>query len=123
VAFLKKAIHPKQVQPITVGGHSLGEPLQNAVSQFFFLFVVIFLVSSLLMSAWGYEPFDAMGAALSALGNTGSAFGAFGPSVGFGEAAAGAKILLCFDMLFGRLEIITLVVLLTPDFWKRRRMW
>ncbi|MCL1917590.1 MAG: TrkH family potassium uptake protein [Peptococcaceae bacterium] len=123
VAFVKKAIHPKQIQPIKLGGHTLGEPLQNAVSQFFFLFAALFVVSSLIMSALGYEPFEAMGVTLSALGNTGSAFGAFGPSEGVAEAAMGVKLLLCCNMLFGRLEIIALAVLVIPDFWKRRKTW
>ncbi|MCL1851802.1 MAG: TrkH family potassium uptake protein [Peptococcaceae bacterium] len=122
VAFVKKSIHPKQVQSIELGGNTLSESLQGAISQFFFLFIGIFVSATLLISAMGYEPFTAMGAAMAALGNTGSSFGALGPAAGYSAVSAGVKIVLSFCMLFGRLEIIPLLVLFSPEFW-RRRTW
>jgi trk system potassium uptake protein TrkH len=123
VAAVKKTTHPKQVQSISMGNYTLGDAMQGAVLLFFFLFISIFVVASLCLSAWGYEPFEAMGASMAALGNTGSAFGAFGPGGGYSAAPDGAKILLGLCMLFGRLEIIPLLVLFSPDFWKRRKGW
>ncbi|MCL1789924.1 MAG: TrkH family potassium uptake protein [Peptococcaceae bacterium] len=122
VAFIKKAIHPRQVRSIELAGNTLSESLQSAISQYFFLFIGIFVVSSLVISAMGFEPFTAMGAAMAALGNTGASFGALGPAVGYHTAPSGIKIVLSFCMVFGRLEIIPFLVLFSPDFW-RRRTW
>lgn len=123
MAFVKKAIHPKQVQPIEIAGHTLGESLQSSVSQFFFLFIGIFIGSSLFISAMGYEPYTAMSAAMAALGNTGSSFGDLGPTWGYSTAPAPVKLVLSLNMLFGRLEIVPILVLFSPDFWKRRKAW
>jgi trk system potassium uptake protein TrkH len=123
ISSVRKAIHPKQVHSIKLGGYVVGDSMQNAVSQFFFLFVTIFVGVSLIISAFGYEPFSAMSVTLAALGNTGSAFDSFSSAAGYEAAPAAAKILLSVCMLFGRLEIMPMIVLLSPDFWKRRKVW
>jgi trk system potassium uptake protein TrkH len=61
---------------------------------------------------------SAMGASASALGNIGPAFGSVGPYDNYAQLADGAKWLLSFAMLLGRLEIFTVMVLFSRTFWK-----
>jgi len=90
----------------------------HMVLQFFFLFVVIFCVSVLLVAATGLAPFEAMGAVAATLGNVGPAFGIVGPTMTYAEVHPFAKAVLIADMLLGRLELFTLLVLFHPEFWQ-----
>ena len=120
---VRKAIHPQQIPNVRIGGQSVSDTILSSVSQFFFLFMSLFAGASLLLTITGIAPFEAMGAAVAALGNIGPAFGEFGPNMGYAAAHPVAKMTLAACMLFGRLEIVMLLVLLTPDFWKGRKIW
>jgi len=61
---------------------------------------------------------DTLGAVASALGNVGPGFGAVGPTTTFAEVHPIAKAVLIVDMLLGRLELFTILVLLHPEFWQ-----
>lgn len=111
---------PHGVIPVKYGGASVPAPMIQAVWGFFaaYIFCLVLLASGL--SAFGLDFPAALTAATSGLSNTGPVLGAVG---GHGATYAalpdGAKWLLALGMLIGRLELLTLLVLLSPIFWRR----
>lgn len=122
-AQLKQVIHPRLVVNIVVQDKVIDPYVLATVGRFFFLFVFIFVCASLLLSATGLEPFDAMGAVIATLGNVGPGFGVVGPMVNYAPITPFGKVTLTLCMLLGRLELFTLLVLLQPEFWKSKKSW
>lgn len=115
---LLHAVHPRLVSTLKIDGKPVNAGVLHMVLQFFFLYILIFFVSVLLVAATGLEPFDAMGAVAATLGNVGPGFGAVGPTTTFAAVHPFAKAVLTADMLLGRLELFTLLVLFHPEFWQ-----
>lgn len=118
VSSLLRAIHPKIVRTVKVDGKAIDFSVLYAILQFFFLYILIFFISVMLVSATGMEPFDAMSAVVATLSNVGPGFGVVGPTTTFFQVHPFAKIVLIIDMLLGRLELFTVLVLLHPEFWQ-----
>lgn len=112
-----RLLHPRIVRPIKVGGRTLPERVIDAVWGFFSLYVVVFAILMLLVTATGVDQVTAFGAVASALNNVGPGLGEVGTS--FAPLNDTATWLMSLAMLLGRLEIFTLLVLLTPAFWRR----
>jgi trk/ktr system potassium uptake protein len=85
---------------------------------FLLLYIMIFILGSVVMSVMGYDFLTSIGAVATSLGNVGPAIGKVGPMNNFAWLSDPAKWLLSFLMLLGRLELFTILVLLTPYFWK-----
>ena len=81
-------------------------------------YLAIYLVVAVGLTFFDLDMISALSASASALGNIGPAFGSVGPYDNYALLADGAKWLLCFAMLLGRLEIFTLLVLFSPAFWR-----
>lgn len=120
---IKQAIHPQLVTQIFSGGQAVDPQIIKNVSRFFFLFMLIFTCAAAILAACGLEPFDAMGAAIAALGNVGPGFGVVGPAATFAEVAPLGKVVLIFCMLLGRLELMTFLVIIRPEFWRVKKNW
>ena len=118
VGSLLRAVHPKIVRTVKVDKKPVDFAVLHTILQFFFLYMVTFFISVILVSATGLEPMDTLGAVASALGNVGPGFGAVGPTTTFAEVHPIAKAVLIVDMLLGRLELFTILVLLHPEFWQ-----
>lgn len=118
VGSLLRAIHPKIVRTVKVDGKPIDFSVLYAILQFFFLYILIFLISTLLVTGTGMSPFDAMSAVAATLSNVGPGFGVVGPTTTFFEVHPFAKAVLIIDMLLGRLELFTVLVLLHPEFWQ-----
>ncbi len=115
---LLRAIHPRLVTALKIDRKPVDAGILHLVLQFFFLFMLLFFVSVLMVASTGVAPFDAMGAVAASLGNVGPGFGIVGPSTTYAEMPAFAKAVLTVNMLLGRLELFTLLVLLHPKFWQ-----
>ncbi|MDI6814053.1 MAG: TrkH family potassium uptake protein [Desulfitobacteriaceae bacterium] len=122
-AELRRAIHPRAVVNIRFEKKTVDPLIMNTVATFFFLFIVIFAVATLLLAATGLEPWDAMGAVAATLGNVGPGFGIVGPTTTYSAINTFGKSILILCMLLGRLELFTLLVLLQPEFWRTRKGW
>lgn len=122
-AELRRAVHPRAVVSINYGGKHVDPLMLYTVAVFFFLFMVIFAVSTILLSATGVEPFDAMSAVVATLGNVGPGFGIVGPATTYSSINAFGEVVLILCMLLGRLELFTLLVVLQPEFWRSRKSW
>ena len=118
VSSLLRAIHPKIVRTVKVDGKSIDFSVLYAILQFFFLYILIFFISVLLVCATGMAPFDAISAVVATLSNVGPGFGVVGPTTTFFDVHPFAKLVFIIDMLLGRLELFTVLVLLHPEFWQ-----
>ena len=117
---LERLAHPHAVVRIHYGGQAVPEPVVQALWSFFILYMVSFAGLSVMLSVFGLDPADAVPMALVTLTNAGAGL----PLVTGTEAAyallpAAAKWILCFGMLMGRLELVAVVTVLTPMFWRR----
>ena len=114
---IMRVIHPNAVLTIKVGGKPLQTRVIESVWGFFSVYVAIFSIMLLLLMALGLDQVTAFSAVAACMNNLGPGLN----EVGFNYAGLDdvIKWILCFAMLLGRLEIFTLLVLLTPAFWKQ----
>ena len=111
-----RLIHPNAVVQIKLGDKPVSETIINAVWGFFAAYVLVFAVLLLMLMATGLDQVTSFSAIAACLNNLGPGLGDV--SAHYGDISATAKWLLCVAMLLGRLEIFTLLVLLTPAFWR-----
>lgn len=114
---IARLIHPNAVIPIRVGGKPLPERIIDSVWGFFAAYVALFSILLLLLMFNGLDQVTAFSAVAACINNLGPGLGDVG--LNYASLSDFAKWLLCFAMLMGRLEIFTLLVLLTPAFWRR----
>ncbi len=91
----------------------------HAVLGFSFMYMVTIVSLTLVMSASGLELITAFSAVVACLNNTGPGLGTLGPSSNYAGLNDFQTWVLSFTMILGRLEIFTLLVVLTPTFWRR----
>jgi trk system potassium uptake protein TrkH len=89
------------------------------VQAFFILYILIFVLSSIILSVSGLDFLTSIGASATCLGNVGPGIGTVGPVSNFSHLPDLTKILLSLLMLIGRLELFTVLVLFSPSFWRR----
>ena len=114
----KRLIHPNAVIPVRYNDQIVQTHIINNVLAFVVVYLVIVLISTVLFTATGLSFEDAFGASASALGNVGPSIGTIGTG-NFSHFNMAAKWLMSFLMLVGRLELFTVLILLTPSFWKK----
>jgi trk system potassium uptake protein TrkH len=117
---LERLAHPHGVVSIRYNGQAVPESVVQALWSFFILYMFTFAGLSIMLSFFGLNPGEAVPMALVTLTNAGAGL----PLVGGDEAAyallpTAAKWILCFGMLMGRLELVAVVTVLTPMFWRR----
>ncbi len=112
-----RLIHPSAQVSVKIGNHILEDRVLEAVWGFFSLYVVAFAVMALGLTATGLDLVTAFSAVAACMNNLGPGLGSV--AAHYGDINNVAKWILCFAMLLGRLEIFTLLVLLTPTFWRR----
>ena len=113
---MQKALHPRLVKALKLNGKVLYADRVRVVRQFFVLYMTIFVASAALIALTGVPPGESLQCAAGILGNVGLAFGMLGPTASFEVLHPFAKFVCMFDMIVGRLEIFTVLVLLHPDF-------
>ncbi|WP_281684391.1 potassium transporter TrkG [Thalassobaculum salexigens] len=96
------------------------EAVSEAVMGFFFLYILCFGLVAMALAAMGLDFITAMSGSATAISNVGPGLGPIiGPAGNFDPLPDAAKWLLCFAMLLGRLELFTVLVLITPTFWRK----
>ncbi len=116
---LYRLVHPHAVAPVKLAGKVLSQDTLNGIRALFFLYIGIFLLASLAVSLLGADIITSVSAVATTLGNTGPGLGEVGPLDNFAHLPAASKWILTACMLFGRLEIYTLLVLIYPEFWRK----
>ncbi|MCJ8169022.1 TrkH family potassium uptake protein [Atopomonas sediminilitoris] len=116
---LKQMVHPRAVLIQKYNGHVLDEDIVRSILAFSFFFTITIGLLALALSLLGLDPITALTGAATAVCNVGPGLGdTIGPAGNFGSLPDLAKWLLSLGMLLGRLEIVTLLVLLTGTFWR-----
>ena len=116
---LLRAMHPSAVYNVRIGGQVAPQPILFAVLAFAFMYMVSVVSLTLLMSFTGLDIISAFTAVVASINNTGPGLGVVGPSTTY-EVLEDFQTWICiFAMLLGRLEIFTLLVVLTPAFWRK----
>ncbi|SFN89519.1 Trk system potassium transporter TrkH [Xenorhabdus japonica] len=113
---LKRLVHPNAVYTIKLGQRALPERIIEAVWGFFSAYALVFIISMLLLIATGVDDRSAFSAIAATLNNLGPGLGMVADN--FMAVSPTAKWILVVTMLFGRLEVFTLLVLFTPTFWR-----
>jgi len=103
---------------LKLNGHTVPPHIMTHVIIFLLLYIMIFILGSVVMSAMGYDFLTSIGAVATSLGNVGPGIGKIGPVDNFAWLSDPAKWLLSFLMLLGRLKLFTILLLMTPYFWK-----
>ncbi len=114
---IRRLIHPNALFSIKLGGRSLPDRVVSAVWGFFAAYVAVFALLMMILLATGLDQVTAFSAMAACLNNMGPGLGDV--STHYGPINAVAKWTLIAAMLLGRLEIFTLLVILTPTFWKK----
>jgi trk system potassium uptake protein TrkH len=115
----RQIIHPNAVLPVKINGQSVSQPRITALFAFFTLFVLMAVCTTAFMVVVDIDPINAITIALSCVSNVGpSLSNEVGPALTWVGMADYVKWILCLLMLMGRLEIMTVLVLFTPAFWK-----
>lgn len=114
-----RSLHPNAVHPVRLGGQPVSEAVLHAVLGFSFMYMVSIASLTLLMSATGVDIVTAFSAVVACLNNTGPGLGEVGPASNYASMNGLQTWILSFTMILGRLEIFTLLVVLTPAFWRR----
>jgi len=118
------ALHPKAVIPVRLGAIPVRDEILRPSNIFVASYLIIFAVASLLLAIISYDDprmdiETMLSAVATTLGNAGPGFGHVGPMYSFAEIHPAGKMLLFFCMWIGRLEVVTALVLLLPEFWKK----
>ena len=113
---IRRLIHPHAVIPVKIGGRKTSTTVMDAVWGFFFLYVASFVMITIALNGVGVDPVTAYAAAAACITNLGPGLGDV--SANYASLSSTAKVILSFAMLMGRLEIFTLLVLFSPEFWR-----
>ncbi len=116
---INRLIHPQAISTIKLGKKTIPLGVMEGVLGFFLVYVGIFILGSLLMSLLGMDFQSAIASVAACIGNIGPGLGAVGPVKNYFSIDPAGKWILILCMIFGRLEIFTLLILFTPQFWKK----
>lgn len=115
----KRTLHPNAIIPVRYNNKTIKEHIVYNIIAFFVLYMLLFIIGALVLGALGIDFVSAIGGAASSLGNVGPALGSLNPLSNFNSLPDAGKWWCGFLMLAGRLELFTVLILLTPYFWKR----
>ena len=122
-AVVHQKLNPRRVVEVRMNGAKVSEETLLRVGQFFSLYIFLIAFFALLLTADGIAAFDAIGISISTMGGIGPAFGVAGATETYAGLSDFTKSVICVSMLLGRLEMVTLLVMLTPDFWQKGNRW
>ena len=116
----KRALHPNAILPVRYNTKSISGDIVFNILGFFILYMLSFIIGASVFSMFQMDFESAIGLSASSLGNVGPALGDFGPVNNYAALPALGKWWASFLMLLGRLELFTILILLTPFFWRNR---
>ena len=116
---LKKMLQPHSVSASRFNGKIISEATYESVMSFFFLYILTFFMSALLLSFSGLDFLTCISASASTISNVGPGLGSIiGPDGNYGILDSYSKLVLIITMFLGRLELLTILILIIPSFWK-----
>ncbi|MGL5948746.1 MAG: TrkH family potassium uptake protein [Aeromonas sp.] len=117
---LRQLVHPNGVFPQKYNDRTVNDGIIRSIVSFVLVYLGVMLLIAMLLALIGLDPLTAISGAITAVSNVGPGMGpVIGPSTNFASLPDTAKWLLSFGMLLGRLEIMTVLVVLAPSFWRQ----
>ena len=115
---LKRIIHPNAVLPVKVNGKSISTSGVYKNITFIVIYFLVFVVGAIILLATGIDFNTAIGASVATLSNVGTGIGSVGPGGSYVLFPLGTKWVLMLLMLLGRVELFSLITLLSRSFWR-----
>ena len=115
---MKYLLHPRGIFTLRLSGYPVKKDIVYSISGFFFLYIFMLLIMTLIVSTSGQDILTSFTSSLATVGNIGPGFGRIGPAENYAFYPDYVKWALSFAMLVGRLELYTVLILFTPRFWK-----
>jgi trk system potassium uptake protein TrkH len=116
---IKHTIHPKSVQKIKVDGKSIDDDTLKSIMIFFFAYIAIIIFSVIVVSLDNFDFMTSFSAVIATISNIGPGFEVVGPMGNFADFSVLSKIVLISNMILGRLEILPVIILFSPEVWKK----
>ncbi len=116
---LFKLLHPRAVVVVRLGNRQVTDEVLNGAQSYFLLYVGTFALATLAVTAFGVDLLSTLGAVAATMGGVGPGLGVVGPAETYAPLPLPVKWILSACMLLGRLEIYTVLVLLTPAIWRK----
>lgn len=116
---LKRMVHPRSVNIIKLDGMKIEQETVDSVTSFFVIYIFLIFGSFIMISVDNFGFTTSLTAVMTCVGNVGPGLGGVGPVENFALFSPFVKLILCMDMLLGRLEIFPLVMLFSPAVWKK----
>lgn len=116
-----RRLHPNAVLPIKLGGRNVSSDTISGIVSFLFLYMMLFLAGTFIVSLENVDIITAAGSVAACLGNAGPGFELVGPMSNYSLYSGWTTIFLSVYMIAGRLELFTILLLLTPSFWNPDR--
>lgn len=116
----KRSFHTHAILPVRYNQRAIPQNIVFNILAFFILYILMFIIGVAVFSFLGLDFMTALGGAASSLGNVGPALGNLGPVNSYESLPTLAKWWATFLMLVGRLELFTVLILITPFFWRNR---
>lgn len=117
---LAQLCHPRNVKIIQVDEKPIPHNVLRSANNFFIVYIMMFAISTLLISVDNFDLETNFTAVASAIGNIGPGLAMVGPTKNFDLYSDFSKFILMFDMLAGRLELFPLLVLMSPSTWRKK---
>ncbi len=116
---IRRLVHPKVILPVRLNRKIVSDQVIYNVLAFFLIYMLVFVIGSLLMSMLGLNFDLAIGSVAASLGNIGPGIGMLSPAHNYALFPVAGKWVLTVLMLLGRLELFTVLILFSLSFWKR----
>lgn len=115
----KRTLHPNAIIPTRLNGRSVSRNVMYTIMGFFILYMLLFAFGVLVISLLGNDFETALSASATSIGNVGIGLGTLNTPTSFDALSAGSKWMCAFLMFVGRLELLTVLILFTPYFWRK----
>lgn len=112
-------MHPKSISPVKLGGSVVSNKIIFAVLVFLFVYATSIVMMTLILTISGLDIVTAFSASIACINNLGPGLGQIGPATTYASMTDFQTWICSFAMLLGRLEFFTLLVILTPAFWRK----
>ena len=113
-------IHPQSVKAVRFEGKAVEKSVVRSVNAYFVIYVMVFVISFFVISLDGYDFGTNFSAVLATLNNIGPGIGKVGPAANYSVFSTASKLMLTFNMIAGRLELLPMLLLLYPKTWTGR---
>ncbi|MCU0662689.1 MAG: TrkH family potassium uptake protein [Myxococcota bacterium] len=115
---MRRLTHPHAIIQTKLSGKVVKDDVIHSVAGFVMLYLTLWLFSTVIVTAHGFDIVTSLSAVIACLGNIGPGLGPVGPMGSYELFPEAIKWLLSFNMLAGRLELYSVFILLTPEFWR-----